>query len=215
MATWGDGGERGADRGRGVTEAEVDGRTARRDRNRSTVLDAVLALFSEGNLQPRPEDVAVRSGVSLRSVYRYYSDPAALLRAAMRRHLENVSPLLHIDAIGEGPLPERVERFVDARLRLYEAIAPAARAARLAARDNEVIRARMGETEELLRRQVNRHFEPELSSLRPRFRRAISDAIDALVQLEALDYLFVERSLADRQVAETLRIAIAQLLAAH
>lgn len=215
MATWGDGGDRGADRGRGVTEAEVDGRTARRDRNRSTVLDAVLALFSEGNLQPRPEDVAVRSGVSLRSVYRYYSDPAALLRAAMRRHLENVSPLLHIDAIGEGPLPERVERFVDARLRLYEAIAPAARAARLAARDNEVIRARMGETEELLRRQVNRHFEPELSSLRPRFRRAISDAIDALVQLEALDYLFVERSLADRQVAETLRIAIAQLLAAH
>lgn len=193
----------------------MDGRTARRDRNRSTVLDAVLALFSEGNLQPRPEDVAVRSGVSLRSVYRYYSDPAALLRAAMRRHLENVSPLLHIDAIGEGPLPERVERFVDARLRLYEAIAPAARAARLAARDNEVIRARMGETEELLRRQVNRHFEPELSSLRPRFRRAISDAIDALVQLEALDYLFVERSLADRQVAETLRIAIAQLLAAH
>lgn len=196
-----------------MSDADVDGRTARRDRNRSTVLDAVLALFSEGNLQPRPEDVAARSGVSLRSVYRYYSDPGALLRAAMRRHLENVAPLLHIDAIGEGPLPERVERFVDARLRLYQAIAPAARAARLAVRDNEVIRARMGETEELLRLQVHRHFEPELSSLRPRFRRAISDAIDALVQLEALDYLFVERALADRQVAETLRVAIAQLLA--
>ena len=196
-----------------MSEAEVDGRTARRDRNRSMVLDAVLALFSEGNLQPRPEDVAGRSGVSLRSVYRYFSDPAALLRAAMRRHLENVAPLLHIDAIGEGPLPERVDRFVDARLRLYEAIAPAARAARLAARDNEVIRARMGETEELLRGQVDRHFEPELSALTPRLRRAISDAIDALVQLESLDYLFVERALPGRQVAETLGIAIGQLLA--
>jgi AcrR family transcriptional regulator len=215
MATWDDAGDRGADRGRGVSEAEVDGRTARRDRNRSTVLDAVLALFSEGNLQPRPEDVASRSGVSLRSVYRYYSDPAALLQAAMRRHLESVTPLLQIQAIGAGPLLERVDRLVDARLRLYEAIAPAARAARLAARDNEVIRARMGETEELLRGQVSRHFEPELTSLTPRFRRAISDAIDALVQLEALDYLFVERALPAREVAETLRIAIAQLLAAR
>ena len=201
--------------GERVSGAEVDGRTARRDRNRSTVLDAVLALFSEGNLKPRPEDVAARSGVSLRSVYRYYSDPAALLRAAMRRHLENVTPLLEIHAVGSGPLPERVDRFVDARLRLYEAIAPAARAARLAARDNEVIRARMGETEELLRGQVDRHFKPELSALTPRSRRPISDAIDALVQLEALDYLFVERSLPSRQVAETLRIAITQLLAAR
>jgi len=35
-----------------------DGRTARRDRNRLAVLDAVIELFAEGDLDPDPEAVA-------------------------------------------------------------------------------------------------------------------------------------------------------------
>src|SRR5205814_1922909 len=97
---------------------------------------------------PSPEEVAQRSGVSLRSVYRYYSQPPELLRAAMDRHLEQVLPLREIDAIGEGPFEARVDRFVDARLRLYEAIAPAARAARMASIHNELLRERYESTRE-------------------------------------------------------------------
>ena len=50
----------------GVTSmAAVDGRSAIRDRNRNAVLDAVLDLFSEGNLSPGPDEVAVRAGLLL------------------------------------------------------------------------------------------------------------------------------------------------------
>ena len=64
-----------------TAEPAVDGRTARRDRNRDAVLDAVIELFTEGHVGLVAADVAERSGVSLRSVYRYFDDLEALARA--------------------------------------------------------------------------------------------------------------------------------------
>jgi AcrR family transcriptional regulator len=194
-------------------EPGVDGRTARRDRNRVAVLDAVLSLFREDNLQPRPEDVAERSGVSLRSVYRYYSEPAELLRAAMARHLEIVTPKLHISAIGEGPLDDRIERFVDARLGLYEAVAATARAAKVASAHNPVIKEQYHGTLAVLREQVELHFHPELAALPAKRRRAIAAATDALVQLDSLDYYRIQRGFSRRETAELLKAAFTELLA--
>jgi AcrR family transcriptional regulator len=195
-----------------VGAEDVDGRTARRDRNRVAVLDAVLALFREGNLQPRPEDVAGRSGVSLRSVYRYYSDLGELLRAAMARHLEIVGPKLAVHEIGQGPLDGRIDRFVEGRLDLYELVAPTARAAKLAAPGNAVIRDRYESTRTALRHQVQRHFRPELAELAVRPRRAVIAAVDALTQLEGLDYYRVHRRCSRRETAALLRVAIERLL---
>src|SRR5260370_8935631 len=91
-----------------MTELAVtDGRTARRDRNRLAVLDAVLELFSEGDLTPPPEAIALRSGVSLRSVYRYMSDVDDLAHAAIDRHLGRVGPLFAFAAIAEEPSQHR------------------------------------------------------------------------------------------------------------
>lgn len=193
--------------------AGVDGRTARRDRNRVAVLDAVIELFSEDNLDPSPEDVATRSGVSIRSVYRYFTDPEELLRAAIDRHLEGVLPLARIHAIGEGPLDERIERFVTSRLRLYEAIAPAARAARIAAARNEIIREQTELTRRSLRDQVERNFAPELRPLDARTRKAVAGAADALGQLETLDYYRIHRRLSSRDTADILTLSLARLLA--
>ena len=39
-------------------EPSVDGRTARRDRNREAVLDAAIELFAEGVLSPSATQVA-------------------------------------------------------------------------------------------------------------------------------------------------------------
>jgi len=92
---------------RNDVDVEVDGRTARRDRNREAVLDAVLELFSEGNLAPSPDDVAQRAGISLRSVYRYVADSDGLIRDAIERHTERIAPLFLIEDIGEGPFEKR------------------------------------------------------------------------------------------------------------
>lgn len=190
----------------------IDGRTARRDRNRVAVLDAVIALFAEDVLAPRPEEVAERSGVSLRSVYRYYSEPAELLRAAMARHLERVTPLLQIEGLGVGDLDDRIARFVDARLRLHEAIAPVARAARAAAPRNEVIRAEYDRRRSTLREQVETHFAADLRAMPAERRRAVASAIDALCQLDGLDHLRLHQGHSLADAGDILRQTLTILL---
>lgn len=197
---------------RGADAPEVDGRTARRDRNREAVLDAVLALFREDNLQPRPEEVAMRSEVSLRSVYRYYSDPTELLRAAMARHLEIVLPMLTIPDTGRGPLGQRIDRFVESRMKLYEMVAPTARAARMASVHSPLIRDQYERTRQMLREQAERHFRPELAPLSAKHRRAVSSAIDALMQLDGIDYYRVHRAFSVSETSDLLRVACARLL---
>jgi AcrR family transcriptional regulator len=191
---------------------ETDGRTARRERNHEAVLDAVLTLFREDNLQPTPEDVAARSGVSLRSVYRYYSDRAELLRAAMARHLEIVGPHFEIAALGEGTLDERIDRFLAARIDLYEVVAPTARAARALAPQNPVIRERFDRARILLHEQLKTQFRPELVRLPAQERKAVTSALDALTQLEALDHYRVHGGFSTRDTASQLRVAFGRLL---
>ena len=48
----------------------VDGRVARRQRNIDIVLDVVFDMFAEESMFPTIEQVATRSGLSLRSLYR-------------------------------------------------------------------------------------------------------------------------------------------------
>lgn len=195
-----------------VGTGTIDGRNARRDRNRGAVLDAVIELFTEGEFDPNPEVVAERVGVSARSVYRYFEDHDALVRAAIDRKQEQVRPLLVIHEIGEGDLDDRIERFVDARLRLYEAIAPVARVARARATVVPIMREQIEQTRQRLREQMEKHFAPELRSLDARSRRAASGAIDALSEFESLDHLRLHRGFSARETRMVLMDAIHALL---
>jgi len=196
-----------------ITEGTaVDGRNARRDRNRNAVLDAALELFGEDNLEPSPEQVAERSGVSLRSVYRYFEDRDELLRSAIDRRLEVVVPLLHLPSVGEGRRAERIDRLVTSRLRLYAEVGPTARASRRKALTNDVLRKSVERTHRTLREQVELHFAPELDALEPE-RDGIAAAIDVLFQLEAIDHLTLVRGFTPDEVGRHLRVALAALLA--
>ncbi len=194
------------------TGADVDGRTARRDRNRVAVLDAVLELFSEGNLAPSPDEVARRSGISLRSVYRYVADADDLIRSAIARHTEKVAPLFVIDDIGQGPFERRLEVFVDTRLRVYEAIAPTSRASRLRAPTNDIVRDQLESGRRLLRSQLERQFASELDRLEAKERRAVLGAADALTQIETIDLYRHHRRYSSGETREMLVIALRALL---
>jgi AcrR family transcriptional regulator len=199
----------------GATSAAepVDGRLARRDRNRTAVLDAIIDLFTEGDLDPSPERVARRAGISPRSVYRYFDDREELLRAAISHHLERVLPLYHFPRIGEGPLDARVPAFVAHRLRLYETIAAASRGTRRRAATDEVVREQLEWTRRGLREQVEKQFAPELDTMPARTRRARVAALDALCELEALDHYRVHRGFSTRETETLLTDAVRALLA--
>ena len=141
---------------------ELDGRRARRQQNRAAVVDALAELYREGNYEPSAAEIAERAGLSPRSLFRYFDDVDDLNRATIDQQLARARPLLAVDARAEDPTATKVERLVEARLRLYEAIAPAARAARICAWRHPVLAEQITSTRSYLRHQLQRLFAPEL-----------------------------------------------------
>lgn len=192
--------------------APVDGRTARRDRNREAVLDATLALFGEGHVTPTAHQVAERSGVSLRSVYRYFEDREALLRSAIAHHGARIAPLVELEDPGEGPLDQRIERLVASRLELYGTIAAVARVASVLAASNPEVAEAIEVRRARLSGQIDEQFAPELAALAPDERARRAAVLDQALSVEGIEYLCARRDLEGRELAATLREALAALL---
>jgi AcrR family transcriptional regulator len=194
-------------------EHRVDGRTARRDRNRLAVLDAVLELFAEGNLDPGVHEVADRSGVSLRSVYRYFEDLDELITAAIARHLERTRPLFEIEQIGEGPLRDRITRFTERRVHLFEAVRVIYRASRVRAATDESVRDGLLDTHHRLERQTHRMFAPELDHLDEPAATDRKRTVDLLTQFDSLEHLRHRYGLERDETLAYLRRSLHELLA--
>lgn len=187
----------------------TDGRAARRARNRTAVLDAAIALFAEGNLQPTAGDIAARSGVSHRSINRYFPDNRALLRAAVDRQIEIGIPLYRIHAIGQGSFEHRVHEFVRVRLDAYEVLGATARASAVMSATSRIVRTELAAVRDLLTGQVDLQFAAELAALPEARRESGRAAVDALFQFESLDFYRRLRGLspatAHALLAQTLR----------
>lgn len=195
-----------------VAGAHVDGRVARRRRNIEAVLDVVIDLFGQESLFPTIEQVSERSGLSLRSLYRYFSDTSELLDAAIKRNNSIAAELAHLHAIGEGPLDERIDAFVSMRVRLYEGVGPVYRATVANAARHARIREELAATRNEIRRQFELQFAPELRAQRKSEREAVAAAGDVMTQLDALDYLRRHRQLSVAEADRTLRAGLRALL---
>jgi AcrR family transcriptional regulator len=191
----------------------VDGRRAWRDRNRNAVVDALLDFYEEDNGSPGAQAIAERSGVSRRSLFRYFDDMDELCRAAIVRHSDRVSHLFEIRGLGEGELEERIDRLVDQRVQLFEAIASVRRIARLRARTQPIIADEMARSGVLLRRQIERHFEPEMSMLNAAERRDTLAAVDVLMSFESFDLMRGAQGLSLARVGDAMRRALQSLIA--
>ncbi len=190
----------------------LDGRTARRDRGRIAVLEAALELFEEENLEPNPEQIAQRAGVSTRSVYRYFEDRDELVRAVIAHKQLKVLPMFHIENIGIGDLPSRISRLVDSRLNVYEAIGATARAMAIKASSDPDISKQVQFRKSIFREQIEVSFAQEFERMTPTQRADSLNAIDALTQVESLDRFQVDLQLSVDKTRDLLIAAIAALL---
>jgi AcrR family transcriptional regulator len=108
----------------------VDGRTARAERTRKAIVEAHVALITDGDLRPTADRIAKEAGVSLRALWSHFADMEALFAASGQRILERRDAAFEpIDA--DLPLADRITAYCRQRARLSETIAPAARAAAL------------------------------------------------------------------------------------
>jgi TetR/AcrR family transcriptional regulator, regulator of autoinduction and epiphytic fitness len=114
----------------GLEPVRVDGRTARADRTRRAIVDALLALIAEGDLRASPERIVARAGVSLRTLWSSFGDLEGLYAAASDRLIQ-LQEARHRPVPAGQPLAARVSAFCEQRGRMLEIAAPAARAAQL------------------------------------------------------------------------------------
>jgi len=162
----------------------IDGRTARRERNREDVVEAALSLIDEGEPDPSIDQLTKRSGLSARSIFRYFEGLDDLRRAVIRRHFERVGPYTDLPGAGSGPFEERVRRYVDARIKVNEAIAGPARTARARAPYAPVLADDIAEYRQMLDAQIRKYFAPELAK-RPK--AEVDDLVALIVVVVSFD----------------------------
>jgi TetR/AcrR family transcriptional regulator, regulator of autoinduction and epiphytic fitness len=181
-------------------------------RNRDAVVDALLALYRDGNLAPSSAEVAERAGISPRSLFRYFADIDDLCRAAVERHQAAVAPLLALADAPGAPLAQRIEALVEQRGQLFDAIGAVGAVSRLRAPFQPIIAGELTRGRSYLRHQVRRLFAPELAALGPERGPAALAAIDVLCSYESYQLLRHDHSLSRPRTAAALTAALDALL---
>jgi AcrR family transcriptional regulator len=191
----------------------IDGRRARRDQNRDRVVDALLDIYREGNLQPSVAQVAERSGVSHRSVFRYFEDLDELYRVTVERQLLSIFDRLLISAIGEGSLGDRVDAIIENRQGIYEVAGQVARVGQMLAPVEPIIADHHRDMAGRAVAQVAQHFAEELSAFTDDRRAATQEALAVALSLDSIDYLRHVRGLTRPESSAAIRATLLGLLA--
>ena len=190
----------------------VDGRRARRDRNRESVVDAILAIYHEGDLNPSLDKIAERSGVSHRSVFRYFEDLDELYQVAIDRHYATIEPFIELDGPIVDDLDGRVEQYVTHRMQLYERIAAVARATRMRAPTSELLGDNLARNRSRMRKQTRAHFRADLELLPEADRNALTNALTTLMTFEAIETMRFDQGLSKRATHAALVAGVRRLL---
>ena len=189
----------------------VDGRSARRERNRDAVIDAFIEMIMSGQSEPSVDEIADKAGVSYRSVYRYFEDRSDMMAAAAHRTMQNIRPLL-ADASGpynaDDPLDHRIDSIVDARAEVYVQIADVLRTALLRSNSAPYVANELYEARECLREQINVRFANELDAFSERERELRLSSLDLTLQWQTMEYVMHERNHSREEMERFLRSQI-------
>jgi AcrR family transcriptional regulator len=193
---------------------ETDGRRLRRALNREAVVDALLDLYSEGNLRPGTDEIAERAGISPRSLFRYFEDTDDLAGEAVSRQLARALPLVQIDIGPDAEFADRVQALVDQRFRLFEAVGQAAHVTRLRAPFQPRLAETLTENRRFLRSQIRTLFAGELAAMDDDRAHSVLAAADVLATFESYQLLTTDRGFPVADAKAVMARALATLLTA-
>jgi AcrR family transcriptional regulator len=111
--------------------------------------------------RPTAQQVAERSGVSLRSIFRIFDDVETLHTEAAGRQLAR-SVHLYVQIPSTGPLEDRVGLMVDTYDRLYSEVAAVRRAALRLSSESQTLQAQLERARSWLIGEIRRVFGDEL-----------------------------------------------------
>lgn len=193
-------------RARGAAEPVIDGRRLRAERGRAAVVAATLELVDHGNPVPTFADIAEASGVSERTIFRYFPDREALFGAVATEVYPRISHCLVLEPVA-GDLRTRARSLVDLRLELADHTAAFARSVDRLAPTSRLGAALLALRNDRLLEQITSWFAPELGA----DRGGMAAVVDVLLGNTSITQL--RELLGTPDVGDELSDAIVRLLA--
>ena len=185
-------------------------RSARAEKTRIAIADALLSLIDEGDLQPTATRIADRAGISLRLIYHHFGDLEALFREAAERETVRLISRVHPVAT-DLEFPERLDAFVEQRCSLLEWMTPVCRAAALHAPFSATLQAARTNATAAGDHELKRVFATEIERLPAERRAPIVDALCMATSWNAWDELRM-RGRSETESREAIRTTLLVLL---
>jgi AcrR family transcriptional regulator len=181
----------------------------RAERTREAVVDALLAMLDEGVVRPTAEQIAIRAGVSERTIFGHFPDREALFEAVATRQYERVVPKL-LPISRRLPLAARIEAFVAQRAWLLETISGVRRGAVLIESESPVVAENLRRVRAAKAAEVARVFGAELRERPPE----VGEALVCVTSWVAWDGLRSHQELDPDAARDAMRAAVRALLGA-
>jgi AcrR family transcriptional regulator len=184
---------------------ETDGRRRRSLDSRARIVAAMLELTRESAVAPSAEQVALRAGVGLRTVFRHFQDMESL-------YSEIIRPVeAELRAWAEQPFKgetwqDRVVELIARRGAAFEAVAPLRRASDAMRQSSAVLQAEHAVLTTSLR-AILRGLIPRGSVDAPTF-----EVLDLLLGYEAWSRLRREQGLSPAKARKVLEKAVRTLI---
>jgi AcrR family transcriptional regulator len=141
----------------------VDRRRARSGHTREVLVEAAIGHVAESGRSPTLAEVALRAGVSTRTVHNHFHGVDALLVAALAERLaRSGSAVAALPA--RGPVGVRIDLLCHQRRLLHEELGPFLHLADARASSVDGLAALLAAERRLRRRQVAAAFAPELGA---------------------------------------------------
>jgi AcrR family transcriptional regulator len=165
-----------------------DGRRRRSENSRNRIVEAMIELVAEGRITPSAEEVALRGGVGLRTVFRHFTDMESLYAAMTGRLAEHYEMwLIPFEATDwQGQLIEAIER----RTVTYERLLPFKRAGDAHRHVSPAIQAEHARMRGMMRNRLRSFLPSAITDDDVRF-----ETIDLMLSFEAWQRLRDEQGL--------------------
>jgi AcrR family transcriptional regulator len=159
-------------------ESRIDGRNLRAEHTRRRIVAATRALLEETYALPKVAEIALRAGVSVRSVFQHFQEVESLFLVVFDEILHEAEEQWQ-PVEPTGPLTARIDMLVARRAALCEHVLSVRFAAISMEASSPAMSERAKVARALARQHIERAFRPELDRLAPADRRQTLDALRA------------------------------------
>ena len=186
----------------------IDGRSARRERGRIAVIDAMFELLQKTEQVPSVESLSQQAGVSVASIFRYFAGMDELQRETFARFGERFASMLELPESEGTTRKERINTFVDRRIAFYEEASPLLRVAQARVVEKPHLAHEHGVFRNAVFSDLAQYFVDDCHS---KTQLAI---LDTITSPEAWDILRRLHHLPPREISEAWKTAVAALFGA-